>query len=224
MNTIFNVLVSLIVLTFVSSPGFSQPKEIKITLIGNCGLYMTDGTLDMYTDFPYKSGAHNYMEYDPSELDNITDSSIFIFTHTHTDHYSRKLVKNVLKTKKGKKYGPGNVAELERLSEPIPDFSIQAFKTKHRFSFNHYSYLITWHGKKIFLSGDTEHAETIGGIKDLDWAFVPTWLILDAREKGIEIDTEMIGVYHIGPGDKVTSSRSDILLLDKQGAVISIQY
>lgn len=46
-----------IALIFISKDGFSQANEIEIKFIGNCGLYMTDGSLHVYTDFPYKSGA-----------------------------------------------------------------------------------------------------------------------------------------------------------------------
>ncbi|MBC8882919.1 hypothetical protein H9X57_04590 [Flavobacterium piscinae] len=65
----------------------------------------------------------------------------------------------------------------------IEDFKIESFKTKHRFTFKHYSYLITWHGKRIFLSGDTESADLISTVKNINWAFVPYWIMLDAKEK-----------------------------------------
>ncbi|WP_340156532.1 hypothetical protein [uncultured Winogradskyella sp.] len=177
--------------------GFSQSKEIKIEFLGNCGLYLTDGTTNIYTDFPYKSGGHGYMEFDESELDSIKENSIFIFTHKHSDHYSDKNIKKVIKEKGGKKYGSWNIEELKNLEKSVPNFSIQVFKTKHKWSSKHYSYLITWHNKKIFLSGDTESAETIGTIKNIDWAFVPYWILLDAKENDIKIDSKMFGVYHL---------------------------
>ena len=190
-----------ILLTFslilITNLGFSQTDKIKIEFIGNCGLYMTDGITNIYTDFPYKSGAHNYMEFDESELDSIKENSIFIFTHKHSDHYSKKNIKKVIKEKGGKKYGSWNIEELKNLKESVPNFSIQVFKTKHKWSSKHYSYLITWHDKKIFLSGDTESAETIGTVKNIDWAFVPYWILLDAKENDIKIDAEMFGVYHL---------------------------
>ena len=80
-------------LILLSNSAYSQTNEIKIKFIGNCGLYMTDGVTNFYIDFPYKSGAHNYMEYDQSELDSVKDNSIFIFTHRHSDHYSKKHLK-----------------------------------------------------------------------------------------------------------------------------------
>ncbi|MAX82338.1 MAG: hypothetical protein CL843_19440 [Crocinitomicaceae bacterium] len=223
-NNFGNFLFTLLLL-LLSNLGWSQSNAIKIKFIGNCGLYLTDGTTNIYTDFPYKSGAYNYMEYDASELDSIRENSIFIFTHRHADHYSKKQLKTALKSKGGKKYGSWNIAELEALGTHLPEFSIQTFKTKHRFSISHYSYLITWHGKKIFLSGDTETAETIRHQKGLEWAFVPPWVIIDAMRKDIKIDTKMFGVYHLYPNQKINNdSPEKIKIMDTQGEVIVIPY
>ena len=155
----------LLTLICYSISGFSQTSEINIRFIGNCGLYMTDGTSNIYIDFPYKSGAHNYMEYDLSELDSVKSKPIFIYTHKHSDHFSGRLVKKLAKRLDGKVYTPRNVKELLKLNNELADFKIEAFETKHQFSINHYSYLLTWHNKKIFISGDTEHAETIASLK-----------------------------------------------------------
>ncbi|MEE4259350.1 MAG: hypothetical protein V2I62_06300 [Bacteroidales bacterium] len=32
----------------------AQDKNIEITFLGNCGLFMTDGEINVYLDFPYK--------------------------------------------------------------------------------------------------------------------------------------------------------------------------
>ena len=173
MKKICNGVVLILALVIISNIAIGQSNEITIRFIGNCGLHMTDGTTDIYTDFPYVSGFNQYMEYDDSELDDIKENSFFIFTHNHPDHYSKKRMKRILKEKNGMKYGNWNISELEDLGRSISDFQIQAFKTRHFLSRRHYSYLITWHGKKIFLSGDTEHPETIAKIKDMDWAFMP---------------------------------------------------
>ncbi|MCK9282488.1 MAG: hypothetical protein M0P71_17880 [Melioribacteraceae bacterium] len=212
----------------VSNVTLSQTTEIKIRFIGNCGLYMTDGNSNIYIDFPYKSGAHNYMEYDLSELDSVKGNPIFIYTHKHSDHFAGRLVKKLAKKLGGKIYSPWNVKELLKLNDELKDFKIEVYKTKHRFSINHYSYLITWHNKKIFISGDTEHAETISTLKDIDWAFIPVWLLMDANEKGIKLKevSKLFAIYHIGPGDKITNDNNDhrIKLLDKQGEIITIPY
>ena len=225
MIKLYTKFLLILIFSCFSNFGFSQSNEIKIRFIGNCGLYMTDGATKFYVDFPYKSGAHNYMEYDKSEIDNIKDNAIFIFTHRHADHYSNKL----LKKQSGQKYDPYNIEKLEKLGETIPDFNIKAFRTQHKvfgISFKHYSYLITWHGKKIYLSGDTENADTIAAQKDLDWAFIPAWLTSDAKEKGIKLGTlsKMFAIYHIGPNDDITNSDPQIKLLNKQGDTIEIKY
>lgn len=209
-------------LTISCSTVFSQSNTITVRYIGNCGLHITDGISDVYIDFPYKSGAHNYLEYDESEIDSLKENSFYFFTHRHSDHYSKKLLKSAVKTKKGKAFGPWNISEMKGLSEVISDFEIKTFKTKHRFSLNHYSLLITWHSKKIFISGDAESAETIGQMTNLEWAFVPAWLLVDAQENKVKIDAKMIGVYHIGPKDDINITGEKIQMFKKQGEEIAI--
>lgn len=211
-------------LLFISLFSIGQTKEIKIRFIGNCGLHLSDGVTDIYTDFPYKSGAHNYMEYDGAELDSLKENAYFIFTHNHSDHYMKGGMKALMQEKNGKTYGKWNIPDLEKLSDAIPDFEIKAYKTKHLFSFAHYSYLITWHGKKIYLSGDTEHAETIVTMTNLDWAFIPAWLIQTLVDAGKDVDAKRIGIYHIGPKDHVDVSGERVLMLKEQGKMITISY
>ena len=219
-KTIFTV-----VLVFISYLAFSQSKQITIRFIGNCGLHITDGKTNLYIDFPYKSGAFNYMEYDQEEISNLEEKAYYIFTHKHADHYYRGKMNGILRDVKGKKYGKWNIPKLEKLCEEIPNFAIEAISTKHLFSVNHYSYLITWHGKKIYISGDTESADIISKIKNIDWAFVPAWIIRDAYiTKDLKIDATNIAIYHIGVKDEIDITGENILLLYKQGEIISIPY
>lgn len=229
MNNSYRRSLALLIFLLITSFGFTQSKNIKIKFIGNCGLHITDGTTNIYTDFPYKSGAHNYMEFNKNELDSIKNDSYFIFTHKHSDHYSKKNIKKVIKEKNGTEYGSWNIKELENLGKSIPNFSIKAFKTKHKFSLNHYSYLITWHNKNIFISGDTESAETIGTMENIDWAFIPYWILLDAKENKIDIDTKMYGIYHLASVQIPSAKENwdgieDIHPLTEQGEVIIIKY
>lgn len=215
----------LILLLVSASFCFSQSREIKIKFIGNCGLQLTDGKSTLYVDFPYKSGAYNYMTYELSVLDSIPDNAYFLFTHTHADHYSKRIVKRMIKLHKGKAYGSWNAKKHVELSNSFDDFKIESIKTKHRFTTKHYSYLITWHGKRIFLSGDTESAETIVNYKQLNWAFVPTWIIMDAKAKQLKIEAEKFGIYHLYPNQRITNSDpAKYMLLNKQGEVFSISY
>ena len=67
MKKAFRGILLILALILASNLGFAQGKEIRIKFIGNCGLYMTDGETNIYSDFPYKSGAFNYMEFDAWE-------------------------------------------------------------------------------------------------------------------------------------------------------------
>lgn len=219
MKHIFKKIIGLILL-LLTNLSYAQTKEITVTFIGNAGFYMTDGTTNIYFDFPYKSGAFGYMPYDAAELNKIKDNSIHIFTHKHADHYAKKIVKKL----KGKVYAGMNRKKISRLEKEIPDFKIKSYKTKHRFSFKHYSYAIEWHGKKLFVSGDTEHPETIGLIKDIDYAFIPTWILYYANLKNISIDAKNKVLYHLYPNEKVEEKVSDFIIFDKQGMSIKIPY
>lgn len=230
MNLKYTLLLTAFFSILINTTGFSQVSEIKIKFIGNCGLYMTDGVQNIYVDFPYKSGAYNYMEFDDAELDSIRDNSIFIFTHKHADHYSKKNLRKVLKKKKGQTYGPWNIDELLKLSESIPDFSIEAFKTEHKvfgFSFKHYSFLINWHGKRIYLSGDTGKTGAISKIANIDWAFIPYWLYKNAKDENVKIDAKMVGIYHlypveVPPAKKIFKDIETHRPLTEQGETITI--
>ena len=225
MTNFYRKLVFIVTLISISNFGFSQSNEIKIKFIGNCGLYLTDGKSNLYIDFPYKSGAYGYMKYDQTEIDSIKENSIFLFTHRHADHYSKKILKQIKSKHKGRVFGNWNTKKFEKLNNAIDDFKIEPFKTKHRFTLKHYSYLITWHGKRIFLSGDTETAETIATVKKINWTFVPYWIMLDAKEKNLKIDTEKFGIYHLYPNQEISNSTPEkIVLLNRQGEVIKIQY
>ncbi|GLB48751.1 MBL fold metallo-hydrolase [Neptunitalea lumnitzerae] len=198
----YSSLLLILACAFTTRFTYAQNNQITIEFMGNCGLYMTDGTTNFYIDFPYKSGAHGYMEFDDAELDSITQDAIFIYTHKHADHYSKKNLKSVMKTKGGQHFGVHNIKALEKLGETIPGFEIKAFKTKHKIfgiPFRHYSYLITWHGKRIFLSGDTTDPEVISSTKNIDVAFVPYWILQYAKEEEKEIDAQMYYIYHLYP-------------------------
>lgn len=221
----------IVICTFTVHLGHAQSKEIKIEFLGNCGLYLTDGETNIYTDFPYKSGAYGYMEFEESELDRIKENAIFIFTHKHADHYSKKNLKRVMKEKGGKKYGVSNIADLEELNETLDGFEIKPFQTKHTFfgiNFRHYSYLIRWHGKKIYLSGDTTNPETIGSIKDIDLAFIPYWIYENAREQNMVIDAKEMAIYHLypseaGPAEKFFKNKKNEYPFTQQGEIIRIE-
>ena len=203
----------------------AQDSTITIRFIGNCGLHMSDGDLDVYVDFPYKSGAFGYMEYPASEIDSIRPNATHLFTHRHPDHYQKKLVKHL----SGTVYGPWKVKKKRKADLSLPqyataEFTVEAFKTKHRFAHHHNSYMITWHGKRIYLSGDAESPETIARMDSMDIAFVPTWIMREAKAQNITIKSDRFAIYHLYPNDKVTTDNPKIQLLFTQGEVLSVPY
>lgn len=202
--------------------GFAQSNEISITFIGNAGIHMTDGKTHIYVDFPYTSGAYGYMEYDAAELSKIQDSAIFIFTHKHADHYAGKLVRKL----NGKVYARGNRKKIQELKEQIPDFSITPLKTKHKFALHHYSYILEWHGKSFFISGDTEQPAIFNQLSGIDYAFITSWLDYYAREMGIGIDADHIVLYHLYPDEAIEAAVREEAgtIFDKQGMRIRIPY
>lgn len=215
----------LLVFSFTSAFGYNQTTAIKIKFIGNCGLHLTDGDLNIYVDFPYKSGAFNYMTYEQTELDSIKDNSIFLFTHKHPDHYSIKHMRKTLRKKQGKKYGKWNLKALEQLSNSIADFNITPIETNHSLSFTHYSYLLTWHGKRFYFYGDTETPDIALTQTNLDWAFIPYWTAIQLNERNVTLDAKKLGIYHYYPNMLPTTSNPDrIKLLIHQGEMITIPY
>jgi len=225
MKNIQKKIFTIIIFIFIINFSYSQTNEIKIRFIGNCGLYLTDGNTNLYVDFPYKSGAHKYMKYNTNQLGNIKENSIFLFTHRHSDHYSRKLVRKMRKKYNGEIYGNWNVNELDKLNNKIDDFSIQAIKTPHRFTFKHYSYLITWHNKKIYLTGDTGSLEAISKIKGIDLLFTNPWLFTSAQSEKIKLDAKIIALYHLYPYQKIEwKFPKFMLILKTENEIMTIKY
>ncbi len=224
-----NIVKIILVSIFIMGANFlfGQNEKIEIKLLGNCGLFMSDGNLNMYVDFPYQSGAHGYMTYNPELLDSIPTHSIFLFTHGHSDHYDRKLFK---KTNQ-KLYGPWPVKflmskkrkyKLEELNDSLPDFKITEYKTKHGYSFKHLSYLIEWNQKRIFISGDTHLSDTLVSIKNLDLVFAAPWVLIDANDRNLKIDAKKIIVYHLRNSDTPTSG-SDKIIIPKQNQKFELE-
>ncbi|MCX6305037.1 MAG: hypothetical protein NT040_08720 [Bacteroidetes bacterium] len=221
----FFLTVAVSLISFLS---FSQGGKIDIKFIGNCGFFMTDGNINLYIDFPYKSGAHGYMTYDPGLSDSIRDHSIFLFTHGHSDHYNKKLFK---KTNQ-KLYGPWPVAlylsgkrkyTLKALNDSMPDFKIAEFKTKHGFSLKHCSYLIVWNNKRIFISGDAETADTLCQKKNLDLVIGPAWVVRDANKRNMKIDTKKIIICHHRSQETINNQNKEKITIPVQNQWIELK-
>lgn len=118
--------------------------------------------------------------------------------------------------------------ELEKLGSIIPDFRIEAYKTKHKvfgISFKHYSYVVTWHGKKIYISGDTGELDVVRKLQGIDWALMNPWLYMNAQNEKVDVDAKMFGIYHLYPTQKLPEEKPEsIIFFKEQEKVISIPY
>lgn len=196
----------------------AQDGAITVRFIGNCGLHFTDGERSLYTDFPYKSGAHKYMTYPAAELDSIGPNSIFLFTHRHSDHYSRKLLRRALKRYGGQAFDNWNTKKLARLDDPASGFHVQAIRTTHLFTLKHYSYVITWHGKRIYISGDTGSYTELAKLDSIDHAFMNPWLLMNAQNDGVKLPVKDYAIYHLYPTQELPAEVPDwLVFLKEQG-------
>ena len=109
---------------------------------------------------------------------------------------------------------------IEELNDTVPEFSIQYFKTPHSFSLKHYSYLIIWHGKRIYVSGDTHDKEHLLALKNLDVAIVNPWLLIDISDNKQKIDTRKIILCHHRKRDKITGTSDKFVVLEQNESLI----
>ena len=157
--------------------------ELKIQFIGNAAFHITDGESTLLTDFPYKSGAYGYMQYRMEDVKPIKDG-LCLITHPHLDHWDQELFEETDHAI----IAPPDILENIKSDKKIPfddvmtykDMVIEAFKTRHDGrprNFKHYSYLVTWHGLRLYIPGDTvvDHALTM---KDIDIMFIPVYHII----------------------------------------------
>jgi L-ascorbate metabolism protein UlaG (beta-lactamase superfamily) len=97
---------------------------------------------------------------------------------------------------------------------------IEAYLTPH--TELHRSYLVTWHGIRIYFVGDTEDAGKLLAMKDIDVAFITPWLLRAVAENGGTIDARRIVVYHHRFGEKVTAHQDRVV--PKQGDTFTIPF
>jgi L-ascorbate metabolism protein UlaG (beta-lactamase superfamily) len=183
----------------------SQPPVLQARFIGNMALAITDGTTTVITDFPYQSGAFGYMTYDASAIRSETALTIALITHGHDDHWEPALFERT----GWKVIGPHEVASAvaaDRRLDPralaVPNLRIDPIATPHA-GIGHNSYLVTWHGRRLYFSGDTESLDALAAARNLDAAFVSPWLFREALARSRAIDAKRIVIYHHQAGETV---------------------
>ena len=201
--------------------------ELKIQFIGNAAFHITDGESTLLTDFPYKSGAYGYMQYRMEDVKPIKDG-LCLITHPHLDHWDQELFEETDHAI----IAPPDILENIKSDKKIPfddvmtykDIVVKAFETRHGGPprhFKHYSYLVTWHGLRLYIPGDTvvDHALTM---KDIDIMFIPVWFTNKIRSQDLAIDAKTRVVFHQQQGQEIPPSQDYVVL--KQGETLIVKF
>jgi L-ascorbate metabolism protein UlaG (beta-lactamase superfamily) len=166
---------------------------------------ITDGRATVMTDFPYESGYSGYMTYEASEIRSATPSTIALITHRHRDHWEPTLFGRT----DWKVFGPRDVIEavpagrrFDVRSDAPTGFHIEQIETPHA-NVQHWSYVVTWHGRRLYFTGDTESLDALLAARNLDVAFVSPWLYRAAVRRAARIDARRVMIYHHAQGERV---------------------
>lgn len=215
LSVIFAILFS-----FMASQ--ARAEALEVFFIGNEAFQITDQTHILMTDFPYRSGAYGYMEYD-YDFTSVTGDVVSLITHGHEDHFAPVLFEEqgwkiigpktvtamlsrhkVIKFEQDIKYGPMN---------------IHPRKTSHG-NTEHYSYLVDWQGKKLFFTGDTEDLVALEDLPELDALFITPWFFRKAWQNNQLPVARKIIIYHHKADDIIPNCASCIIPLQGQTIVI----
>lgn len=212
-----------------AAPGqtsFGKERSLTATFIGNEAWHITDGEYTLLTDFPYQSGYSRYMTWEWSGVPKIEDSSklLLLTTHQHRDHFAAELFPRL---NPAGVIGPATVraAAATKGIAPTADarfgpIRVEAIKTPHA-DLEHYSYVIEWHGVRIYLPGDTESASSLIGAKKLDVAFVTPWMLRAAERENARIDARRVIVVHHEAGETVAPYQGSTV--PRQGEVVVLR-
>lgn len=203
-----------------------DPGALEFTFVGNEAFLVTDGDITLCADFPYRSGMSGYMRYDFEKV-RPRGVVVCLITHDHFDHFDFLLFRNHSWSLIGPPsitYGKDNY-DITTVAndEPVTweSITIEPHATPHD-ELEHYSYLVTWHGVRMYIPGDTGITGPILSATDLDVAFVTPWLLNALREQGAEIDAKRIVVYHHRQGEKVEPWQDCVV--PRQGDTFEIPF
>lgn len=203
---------------FHDSPLPVQPrapgKDLEVTFIGNEAFEITDGSVTLLSDFPYQSGAFGYMTYDMAAV-KPRGKVLCLVTHEHDDHFSPGLWAerdwHLLASPRIKTIG--NHKLRLNFADTVDFEGIRIFSQKTPHTTAHYSYLVEWHGKRLYFPGDTELLDFFPK-KRIDVLFITPWLLEKAQKQKVQLNAKRVVVYHHQNGDSVDCSGC---IVPKQG-------
>ncbi len=206
--------------------------HLTARFIGNMAFAITDGRTTLFTDFPYEPGAFGYMTYDFASVPKpaTEDAALCLITHGHRDHFDAALFSKM----SAKIIAPPSLAtELVALpaGRVLPfgpkivyrDLTVEPIRTPHG-DIEHESYLVTWHGRRLYFTGDTDRFDDLVSRRGLDDAFVSPWLLAAVARQGKSIDARRVIVYHHRAGETVPSFPNAAVrpIVPKQGETIDL--
>ena len=196
MNRILKLVTAAAVLA--AAAGSADAGTLDFRFIGNEAFEITDGETTLFTDFPYRPGYAGYMYYGLREVKRRADS-LCLITHRHLDHFDRNLMKRVECTVVGPEEVTGHLFgnEFLPLEEEVRfrTLTIRPIRTQHG-DLEHYSYLVTWHGLKLFFTGDTTDYDAVLRVDGIDVLFVTPWVARRILKQGLQIPGKKKVIYH----------------------------
>lgn len=201
--------------------GSAAADDLQATFIGNMAFHLTDGQTEVLTDFPYQSGYSEYMTWKKEGVPAIR-GALCLITHGHRDHFAAELAKEYCTTLLGPK--DVSAAMPDRALAVLPrvehrGVAIEPIATDHA-NREHYSYLVTWAGLRLYFTGDTDDLEPLLRARDLDYAFVSPWLLQRAAKRQAHIHARQIVVYHQTATEAVPNHQDRIV--PAQGQVLRL--
>jgi hypothetical protein len=188
-------------------------QTLTVTMIAHAAVHITDGKGAVLVDFPYDPGTV-FAPWSPEGVPR-GPKPLCIITHGHPDHFDPEMAPKFC----GAILGPKDLAatgKVRRIElQPVVNWngvSINAFTTPHDPEREHYSYLLEWHGVRLYFTGDTDNLDSLLAAHDLDAAFVTPSLLIALKRQGAHLDARQIISYHHHAGDPVP---------DFQGRIIS---
>ena len=181
--------------------GAAEAQELEFRFIGNDGFEISDGSSTILVDFPYRSGAFGYMTFDSSELE-ARDHALCLFTHRHDDHFDPDALAGIGCSVAGPAEVLAKVDERLHLSGGptwrFGEAEITCLDTEHS-DVDHCSYVIRWHDRSIFISGDVEELSGLYGLQEpLDIIIISSWLVPhESQIRERFPDAEIVLSHHV---------------------------
>lgn len=204
----------------------AQRPVLEARFIGNMAFAISDGTVTLMSDFPYESGYSRYMTYAPENIHSTTPTTLSLITHRHGDHWKPALFAKT----NWQVAGPNDVIASAPAHRVVPltetrttfgPLEIERIETPHA-DVGHYSYIVTWHGKRMYFSGDTESSASLRAAKNLDVAFISPWIYRAVVRNNHVVDAKRIVIYHHESGESIPECR-DRCSMPRQGDTIVIE-